>query len=418
VARTEGYRFDNVRLAPQNGLPKGQHLLAAHGEGLRTKVLRFTEDWLVRGGPSDCYAADFDVSAEGVGAIDAMETRGVTTIDEDGDGVDDLVEDWLAEHFAPVVYHGEKETNFPVTVDFWLARTNLSASGTDAGTRRIVAGPLEQRQLIGQVVPAKGGRQQIESSGTRSRGKATSFFLENVGPEFRAGEQSKPEDWVTYVHSYANRHGGITLQYWRAYAWNQAGLLGFDLSHGGDWEGIAVHLNASLAPEQVAYLQHAGIVYETGAVRWEGSHPLVWSEEGDHSSFPDPERGRIRSSRWIQQETWTGGGVTGWNGEWRGRSGGLVNLGEKTKPRNGQLFVKYSGLWGSPKRLFIMSGYWGPAFNETGAECSDGTPAYKSAIRYKAETNACGRIFLRAWCDAMSDAMALSTECYAALDLP
>ena len=107
----------------------------------------------------------------------------------------------------------------------------------------------------------------------------------------------------------------------------------------------------------------------------------------------------------------------------QGSSGGLLNLGQKNRPRNGQLFVAYSGLWGSPQRLFITSGYWGPAFNETGALCFDGTPAYLPSFRYKAETAACGRIFMKAWCDGMTDRMAgaplsVSAECYSLVDLP
>ena len=137
-----------------------------------------------------------------------------------------------------------------------------------------------------------------------------------MAPAFHIGQVSSPKDWITYVHSYSNSLGGITLQYWRAYTWNQAGVLGIDLSHGGDWEGIAVHLNSLLVPEKVAYLEHSEIVYETRRVQWEGNHPLVWSEEGGHSSFPSPHGGGLRS-RWTRQETWTGGRVIWWNGEFR-----------------------------------------------------------------------------------------------------
>ena len=32
---------------------------------------------------------------------------------------------------------------------------------------------------------------------------------------------------------------------------------------------------------------------------------------------------------------------------------------------NGQVFLQYSGIWGSPGFLFESSGYWNLAFNET-----------------------------------------------------
>ena len=118
--------------------------------------------------------------------------------------------------------------------------------------------------------------------------------------------------------------------------------MGFDFSHGGDWEGIAVHLNAHLKAEKVSFLDHSGIAYECADVQWEGTHPNVWSEEGDHSSYPNPKN--LKSLRFILQETWTGGQVIWWDGSSRGNFGGLVNIGEKTNPGNGQSFVEYSGL--------------------------------------------------------------------------
>lgn len=353
-------------------------------------------------------------SIDGAGATGAV--RGDE--DEDSDGLADALEDRLAERFAPIVYHGDTETSFPVRVDWWLARTHLGVVDVTAWrdrTRRVVTGPLRQDQLLDHAVPIRSAGGDLRSSGTRSRGKRVSFFLENVPREIRAGEKASPGDWITYVHSYRNESGGVTLQYWRAYAWNDARFLSFDVSHGGDWEGIAVHLDSRLQPSKVAFLEHSGIVYESAHVQWSGTHPLVWSEEGGHSSFPDARR--MRSSKWIAQQTWTGGMVTGANGASLGPSGGLRNVGEKSRPRHGQVFVKYSGLWGSRRTLFFMSGYWGPAFNETGAQCADGTAAYAPGITYRAQSARCGRVFITAWCDGMSgETLNRSNECYAASD--
>jgi hypothetical protein len=47
------------------------------------------------------------------------------------------------------------------------------------------------------------------------------------------------------------------------------------------------------------------------------------------------------------------------------QTGHLVNVGAKIAPMNGQVFLQYSGIWGSPGFLFESSGYWEPAFNET-----------------------------------------------------
>jgi len=400
------------------------HVLVAVAAAARTKAIRFSDAWLaarpviVWDGDIRCRAVDIDLRRDPQNTIDAADSMTGTFDDEDRDGIDDGIEDWLAERFAPIVHHGEVETSFPVDVDWWLERTHLSAvdGSFPKRARRVVSGPLRQDHLLGHSFTT-GERERISSSGTRSRGKRSSFFLENVAPEIRSGEKQRPRDWVTYVHSYANESGGITLQYWRAYAWNDAWFLMTDVGHGGDWEAIAVHLDSRLHASKVGFLDHAGIVYETDRVQWTGTHPLVWSEEGGHSSAPD--RTRIRSRKWFTQETWTGGAVAGPNGEPLGRSGGLRNIGEKSHPRNGQAFVQYSGLWGSRRTLFVTSGYWGPAFNETGAQCASGAAAYDAAILYPAESASCGRLFMKAWCDGMNGTVLdRSKECYASNDSP
>jgi hypothetical protein len=353
-------------------------------------------------------------------SIDAVDAATTAPADEDGDGVDDGIEDWLAERFAPIVHHGNLETSFPVSVEWWLERTSLGTINATAfanRARRTVGAPLRQDDLLNHNASMGGRDEPLVSSGTRSRGKRLSFFLENVSRESRRGERQNPSDWVTYVHSYPNESGGITLQYWRAYAWNDASFLFMDFGHGGDWEAVAVHLDARLQPSQVSFLQHTGIVYETERVQWSGTHPLVWSEEGGHSSSADS--GNNRSRQWITQQTWTGGTVTGPGGEPLGPSGGLRNVGEKSHPRNGQAFVKYSGLWGSRRTLFVTSGYWGPAFNETDARCTNGAPAYKGTLRYSAESRDCGRVFISAWCDGMNPTLLdRAQECYAGNDSP
>jgi hypothetical protein len=335
--------------------------------------------------------------------------------DNDSDGLDDVMEDRLAEQFAPIVYHGEDESSYPVSVDWWLERTSLGTMDLTLRrnrTRRHVAGPLRQPQLLGHVALLDG--MWVSSSGTRSRGKRVSFFLESLSRTARRRE-IRPSDWVTYVHSYPNEAGGVTLQYWRAYAWNDAKLAGIDIGHGGDWEAVAVHLDARLLPVKTTYLDHTGIVNWSQSVEWQETHPLVWSEEGGHSSYPDS--GHSRSRRFIRQQTWTGGIVTRADDTPIGTSGGLINVGEKSRPRNGQLFVQFSGLWGSPGKLFMTTGYWGPAFNETDAQCADGSPAYQPYLRRASDSPRCGRIYLKAWCDGMDgNRLNRQIECYASSD--
>jgi hypothetical protein len=335
-------------------------------------------------------------------------------VDDDQDSLSDALEDSLAERFAPIVFHGETEPNLPVNVDWWLSKTNLAAHGTGQASAIVMRGPLKQSDLLSKSVQTSEGA--LVSDKTRSRLKLRTFFLEDLQVPYRSGLMVAPAEWVTYVHSYPNDLGGVTLQYWRAYVWNSARFLFVDVGHGGDWEGISVVLDAAHTPARVAFLGHNGIGYEERRVQWKGSHPLVWVENGSHASLPEsPEPGR----RWIAQETWTGGSVTWSTGDIRGNSGGLTNVGERTRPRNGQYFIQYSGLWAAPHQFFFTSGYWGPAFNETDATCTDGRPAYGPTFAPRALRADCGKIRMKAWCDGI-DVRKIDTavECFAESESP
>jgi hypothetical protein len=323
--------------------------------------------------------------------------------DGDQDGIDDQLEDALAERFAPVVHHQRSETNYPVNVDWLLARTSLREYDERLAGGREVAGPVSSQAALLARTTAHDGR-TVTSDGTRSVCKESGYFLADVDKASRAGLREDPRRWTTYVHAYDNVGGGVTIQYWRLYAYDETRVLWIDWGHGGDWEGIAVHLDRTHQPETVGLLGHTGI--ERLAARemtWEGTHPLIWSEAGGHASRKAGARSAMEVTR---QETWTAGG------------GGLVNVGEKSRPRNGQVFVQYSGLWGAPHRWFVTSGYWGPAFNETGAVCDNGRSAYRISLRCGAES-ACPRIVHTAWCDRMDGGrLNLARECSAATSAP
>ena len=335
-----------------------------------------------------------------------LAARAPGATDADGDGVDDAQEDALAEQFAPVVHHSRSETNYPVSVEWLLARTSLRAFDDRAAEGREVLRPVASQAAL--VSRSSDG----EAGGARSTCKRSGFFLADVDTADREGQKNDPRGWVTYVHAYRNDTGGVTIQYWRLYAYDESRVLFFDWGHGGDWEGIAVHLDATLKPESIGLLGHMGIErIPAREMTWEGTHPLVWSEPGGHASRKTPDS----SGGFARQETWTGGRVTWWDSR-RGGSGGLINVGEKSRPRGGQVFIQYAGLWGSPHRTFLTSGYWGPAFNETGAICDDGRAAYRMSIACGARAGCA--ITHVAWCDRMSGPLDRARECRAAQSAP
>jgi hypothetical protein len=323
--------------------------------------------------------------------------------DVDGDGLADECEDTVADRFAPIVIHSSDESNLPTDVDDFLASTALEVRDeTCAAADRpvVVTRAPTQADLLHHAFPTPCGGVPIASDGSRSAGKHRTFFLSDVDNDLRAGS-GDARRWTTYVHSYPNSIGGITVQYWRFYAYNDA--LN---NHGGDWEGIHVVLDRHLVPASVGLLGHTSITQVAPKdFAWEGEHVRVYSEGGGHATHASGDTIGARNceaidpcvvsledkASYIRQETWHGGHVS-WPDGRVVPNGALKNVGEKSAPRNGQIFVRYSGLWGSPGTFFGTSGYWGPAFNETGMH-DDG--------------------YTTAWCDGMAGALDRGRECWA-----
>ena len=326
--------------------------------------------------------------------------------DEDGDGLADVCEEALADRFAPIVIHSSAESTFPTDVDQFLPQTSLSFrdDGCPDGSRDVVlaVAPATQDLLLGHTERSHCGGVAVTSDGSRSGRKRRTFYLTDVPIAARPGSADS-RHWKTYVHAYPNDLGGVTLQYWRFYAFNRAFA-----DHGGDWEAVHVVLRRDETVATVRLLGHRSIDEDPpDALDWEGTHPVIYSDVGGHTSRTRGDgiaaRGCVAEqpcavnlgdlSSFVRQETWTGGRVVWFDGRVTA-SGGLVNVGEKSRPMNGQVFVRYSGLWGSPGRFYVTSGYWGPAFNETGLR-SDG--------------------FITAWCAGMTlrPGRDIKQECWA-----
>jgi hypothetical protein len=324
--------------------------------------------------------------------------------DADHDGLDDALEDRLAERFAPIVIHSSLETNLPTKVEPFLARTTLAFYDEACPHARrvtpVAAAPTEDG-LLGRVVETTcgGGRTRVTSDGYRSDRKTRTFFLSDVDDETKEGSRDT-RDWRTYVHVYPNDRGGVTLQFWRFYAFNRAFA-----SHGGDWEGVHVVLDRDERAVEVGLLGHRTLdEHDPRDLAWEGTHPVVFSEIGGHSSRTSgadiPAEGCVDSGvcavdrsdlrTFFRQETWTGGQVV-WPSGRVTVGGGLLNVGERSAPLHGQSFLRYSGLWGSPGHFYATSGYWGPAFNETSMR-PDG--------------------YVTAWCRGMTLPLKVARECF------
>jgi hypothetical protein len=230
--------------------------------------------------------------------------------DRDGDGLEDGLELQLAARHAPAVILDGRDWTRPASIPWLLARLeqNPLRAPTDAGLR-----------------------------GWR------------LSREARAGSHD-PRDWTTYAHVYPGTDGGIRLQYWFLYAYND-GPLWFD--HDSDWEHVTVRLDRDHVPLGAYLARHEhnnpGPYRAWNQLRKMGGHPVILSARGTHASYSDPSdlpwfesASSCRVLEGCPDPVWR---------TWEGMR--LVNLGERRTPLIEAEAIAYRGHWGSVGSSFL-----------------------------------------------------------------
>lgn len=207
--------------------------------------------------------------------------------DRDGDGLPDVREAELSRRYAPVVLLDKDDWTRPASVPWVMARVDIE---TDEPLAPVTAASAHPRKK------------------TRGFDHAT-----------RHGSDD-PADWVTYVDVYPRVDGGINLQYWFYYPFND-GPLFFD--HESDWEHITVRLDERGEPLGAYLARHEdndpGPYFAWSRLQREGDHPVVLSARGSHATYAN-----ARDVAWFDSagacadlghcagpvwRTWEGGGL-------------------------------------------------------------------------------------------------------------
>jgi len=270
--------------------------------------------------------------------------------DLDGDGIDDGLEQMLAERFAPVIYLHPYETNYPVNVDWFLDHARLEYyEDCFPDVNEAVPGapnPLgSQDALLGApwAHPDDWGAGHPErhcgdapehrritatEADPESYSDQTTFVLPDLPDAVKVGSLD-PSDWKSYVHVYPNDEGGVTVQFWHTFAYNGYDYVGFG-NHGGDWDAtIHIVLGPDLEPLRAIYSRHSddhpGKSFPWSEVHtYQGTHPLMIIDRGGHGAFKDPadhDADAPPGSDYTWREDPDG---TGWGTVWKTWTGGEV----------------------------------------------------------------------------------------------
>lgn len=307
--------------------------------------------------------------------------------DADGDGIDDGVEWELANRYAPILYmpnlisrseaaYVDGDWTRPATVQWYLPRTRMRMHHNNCDDHPVLehlevntTNLLQQahrRFVLGwsgcnHVSPV------IYSDSTWH--EDDHFFLQAVDDDLTHPGLLDPAQWETYAHVYRNKYGGINVQYWFFYAYND--FFG-SFNHEGDWEHVTLRLDANHDVTWAHFSAHGALKgHAPGALTWSGTHPYVWVADGSHANYPSAQVCNSTTHNGVPEECWTysfmrwftWSGGRGTEAGWQGA--GLINVGEARRTLPGGEWVRYSGTWGEQGNINGTSGPRGPAYQKT-----------------------------------------------------
>ena len=201
--------------------------------------------------------------------------------DYDQDGIDDQYEAQLLDTYAPVVLLHPSENRLPANVNWYLQRGWLRFHhGGGCGDCDIIPGPghpephPNQSSLIQQGHPKKHPllywppwdaceHYNHWEYSDLDYDSGQCFFVQ-VSNDSHYGA-SNSNDWKVYGHVYPNNFGGINVQYWFFYSFNEGP---FYQHHEGDWECVIVQLNDDASVSSVMGMHPGQSPGMTAPTRW------------------------------------------------------------------------------------------------------------------------------------------------------
>jgi hypothetical protein len=264
----------------------------------------------------------------------------------------------VPKRWAPLVLIDPHEGYRPLPVDCFIAHSRLDwAKGSRrdelAGSGEVDASKLGHGEYSETVTDAACSPEQPCVFNSRShtrpydgdrlqlRGRQ-GFYLD-VDNHYRVGTRGSTDEGPIFTgtpvyYEFVNRR---FVTYWFFYGFSAPAALAYSggfnsAAHEGDWERISVRLDSTNSPLGVAYFEHGGapLILPWSSVSKLDGHPVVFSAQGSHASYPredvypdnfDRTRAGLIWATWdeiadVRKQSWYGFG-----GAW-GRVGRVKDL--------------------------------------------------------------------------------------------
>ena len=271
--------------------------------------------------------------------------------DIDNDGIDDVLEQMLAETFSPVIKFHPDEKFYPTSVESFLNASNLMYyHDDDLKLNCLVSDNVNidnlltfQHQDTITCLSNKCMHSGDVKSSDSTHSNSTKFNLQLKTSEFYTGS-SNLDSVPVYAHVHPSQNeifpNTITIQYWFLYAFNgpQMKCLG---AHEGDFEHISIIYDTySITHAYYSAHSHEGTWKPVSEISFiNGTHPIVYSALNSHASYESPGVKKRKTTFGIINDHCADGGEV-----WTPTA---INIGESQRPMPGSEWIQYSGSWGS-----------------------------------------------------------------------
>lgn len=262
----------------------------------------------------------------------------------------------LIRRFAPHLHLHPGDSNRPANVDWYLARVSMRYHHNNCPDHEVLPlGKVNQASLIAQTHDDTGWFCRHKGNDTAST-EGNHFFLEVADHATYKG--APRAEWKTYVAWRPQERGLVHIYYWFFYPFND-GFTFFN--HESDWEHVRVTIDPNAERGQGKALEvmmsshRGGTTLKRNDARLTmdgGTHPVVYTAKGSHANYPKPGTYSIPGTKGIPHDTAKAAPAAD---VWRTEND-VVLVGTRANPKNGQVFIKYWGIWGERGELRETSG--------------------------------------------------------------